>query len=64
MIEYKDTIHIEWHIDDVKKMAKLTDDQARKVLFTLKDNHDASIGINWDVIVDTINDLRRTGEFL
>jgi hypothetical protein len=31
----------------------LTDDQALEVLFALKSQHDATIGINWDVIRDT-----------
>lgn len=46
-----DTIAICWHIDDVKQVrSDLTDAQAREVLEHAKDQHDASIGINWDVL--------------
>ena len=49
------TIQISWHIDDVKSVdASLSDDQCREVLRLLKKNHDAGIGINWDVIEITI----------
>jgi hypothetical protein len=45
------TIEISWHIDDVKEVRRyLTDDQAREVLDHAKHCHDASIGINWDVL--------------
>lgn len=47
----KDTINIEWHVDDVmSRDVSLTILDARIILESLKDNHDASIGINWDVI--------------
>jgi len=44
-----------WMIDDVRCQAEdrdieITDDQCRDVLSCLDGNHDASIGINWDVI--------------
>lgn len=46
-----DTISITWHIDDVLNVRpELTKDQARSVLRNLDHNHDANIGINWDVI--------------
>jgi len=46
-----DTIEISWHIDDVKELRPdLTDAQAREVLDHAKHQHDASIGINWDVL--------------
>ena len=48
---------IDWHIDDVKQTAlnmseplTLDDDQCIQVLEALEDNHDASMGINWDTI--------------
>jgi len=45
------TIHIEWHIEDVQNVDdRLDDEQAMDVLEGLKNNHDANIGINWDVI--------------
>jgi hypothetical protein len=47
-------IAIVWSVDDVKMECDwLTDDQALEVLFALKSHHDATIGINWDVIRDT-----------
>lgn len=45
-----------WCADDIKGRAKergifnLTDKMAGDVLVALKNNHDASIGVNWDVI--------------
>jgi len=51
----KDTITISWGIDDVKcRNSNLTNDQARFILTMLKENHDANVGINWDVIDATI----------
>ena len=49
------TITITWHIDDVLSRAKetdmdITEEQAKDILQSIKHNHDASIGINWDVI--------------
>lgn len=35
----------------------LTDRQAEQVLMLAKSNHDASIGINWDVIDTYINEI-------
>ena len=51
-------IHIKWHIDDVKATAErmgitsghVTDEDAREILEIVKHRHDASVGINWDVI--------------
>ena len=46
-----DTISITWGIEDVlQQRPDLTDQQAREVLQCLDRNHDATIGINWDVI--------------
>lgn len=50
-----DIISISWCTDDVMQCAesngkKLTTEQARAVLSYLKHKHDASQGINWDVI--------------
>jgi hypothetical protein len=50
-----DEIAIKWHIDDIKSRDNsLTDDECRNVLVSLKSDHDATIGINWDVIDETI----------
>jgi hypothetical protein len=53
-----DTIEISWHIDDVKEVRPaLTKAQARKVLEQAKRRHDATIGINWDVLACHADDL-------
>jgi hypothetical protein len=60
-IKREDAIAIIWTIDDVKSLNdKLTDDEARVILGNIRDNFDAGIGINWDVIqveVDNYLDL-------
>jgi hypothetical protein len=44
-------IAIGWAIEDVQSVRPdLNDDQARQVLQAVERNHDATIGINWDVI--------------
>lgn len=44
-------ISIIWHIEDVQSIRPdLTNNQAGKVLEHLKENHDANLGINWEVI--------------
>jgi hypothetical protein len=46
-----DRIFKGWNIDDVKSVRPdLTDKQCRQVLKSVDDNHDATIGINWDVL--------------
>ena len=51
-----DTISINWEIDDVRSRNEdndgdeLSDDQCRLVLEKIKNNHDANIGVNWEVI--------------
>ncbi|MDH6258426.1 hypothetical protein [Bradyrhizobium sp. BR13661] len=53
-----DTIEISWHIDDVKEVRPgLTDAQARQVLEQAKRRHDATIGINWDVLAAHADNL-------
>jgi len=53
-------IQITWHTLDVLSKAKtmdvpLTEQEADDILQSLKDNHDAQIGINWDVVESYIN---------
>ncbi len=48
-------ITITWTIDDVFSVAKekginIIEQQAIEILQNIKSQHDASIGINWDVI--------------
>lgn len=50
----REEIAIIWDVEDVMQECRwLTKAQALKVLYDLKVNHDATIGINWDVIRDT-----------
>ena len=50
-----DEIAVKWNIDDIKSRDNsLTDDECRNVLVSLKSDHDATVGINWDVIDETI----------
>jgi hypothetical protein len=47
----KTEITITWSIDDVLSVRpNLTKEQASDLLMILKKNHDANIGINWNVI--------------
>ena len=53
-----DTISITWTIADVKSLDEsLTDDECRQVLAIAEKNHDASIGINWDVLETYIDEV-------
>jgi len=51
----KRKITIEWSVEDILDRAKenninITEKQALKILADIEHHHDASIGINWDVI--------------
>ena len=47
----EDTIALHWSTEDVMQQCNwLTKEQARDVLHTCLDIHDACIGLNWDVI--------------
>lgn len=44
-------IKLSWHADDVlSRDSTLTAEQVGQVLDNLKNNHDATIGVNWEVI--------------
>lgn len=59
----KDTIEISWHIDDVKSIAEdLTDEECRQVLEAVKNNHDATIGVNWDTLKYWADEVRNERE--
>ncbi len=46
-----DIFYKSWHVEDVLSLdSSLSREQARLVLTTAMDNHDATIGINWDVL--------------
>lgn len=51
-------ITITWSIEDVQSVRQdLTDEQASEVLLAVKRGHDATIGINWDVLRDWADHL-------
>ena len=60
--EQRGKISIVWSLEDVEMQAKnngyiLKDGEAQKVLDMLKDKHDCTIGITWDVIDDYLSYL-------
>jgi hypothetical protein len=53
-----DTFYKIWHTDDVLSLnPKLSRDFARLVLQMAMDNHDATIGINWEVLQSYISQV-------
>ncbi|PSB06701.1 hypothetical protein C7B62_22100 [Pleurocapsa sp. CCALA 161] len=64
--ENKTSISIDWHIEDVQDIAQekfnknLSDEDAFEVLEFVEDNHDACVGINWDVIYCAIETLEQS----
>jgi hypothetical protein len=54
-------VTITWHIDDLRghfeDAQKLSDGELMEVLESAKNNHNAEIGINWDVLEWHLNDL-------
>jgi len=51
-------ISITWSIDDVLSVRpSLSKEQASSVLMHLKKHHDATVGINWDVIEAACDDI-------
>lgn len=54
----------DWRIEDIKGQDEdLTDEQAIEVMRFIAHTHDASIGINWDVIDSAIDIVKaREGE--
>lgn len=53
------TIQITWSTEDVLANADgigmpVSESQAEEILDSLRENHDATIGINWDVISEYI----------
>ena len=56
-----DEISISWHFADIQEVDdSLTNDEARQILQLIKKNHDATIGINWEVIEAWIDYFKRT----
>ncbi len=59
MTALPDEISIKWCVEDVKSIAEdLTDEECRKVLQLAKHNHDACIGINWEVLKVWADEVR------
>jgi len=53
-----DTIFICWTSEDVKGIRPdLSEEQCREVLYKVKDGHDATLGISWDVIETIADDM-------
>jgi hypothetical protein len=53
-----DTFAKIWHVDDVLSInSDLSRERARLVLTMAMDNHDASIGINWEVLTEYISQV-------
>lgn len=51
MVASSDWLASFWSIEDVKEIAPdLSDDECRDVLERVESNHDAEVGINWDVL--------------
>ncbi len=58
---FHDLLYITWSIEGVKKMEpSLTEKQCGDVLSELGREHDANIGINWEVISTTIEMMNST----
>lgn len=54
-------INSSWHIEDVKSMEgyeDMSDEECRQVLSLAKNNHDATVGINWDVLQVWADEVR------
>ena len=50
----------DWHVGDVKSLDKrLSRHDCLRVLLLVADNHDANVGINWDVIQFHIDTVKR-----
>ena len=48
------SVNFTWYTDDVLAVAPhLTEEQAYEVLLEIRQNHDAEVGVNWDVIRET-----------
>lgn len=66
----QDVITESWSVDDILNQAEqdeieLTTEEAREVLKLVHSEHDATIGINWDVIsiwISWFDDKRKTGK--
>lgn len=54
------SINIVWNIEDIKSLDdSLTDEECIEVLNLAKNDHDANIGINWDVLQFYIDHIKQ-----
>ena len=71
-IENENVVSIVWSIEDVENVVsqlndvhadnnfdRLTKDDKEEILCLLKNDHDATIGVNWDVIENYVWDYER-----
>jgi hypothetical protein len=63
----KDEMHVVWNIQDIYDQAEddgieLDSNQAQEILASLHQKHDATVGINWDVISAAIAEHLRNKE--
>ncbi len=67
------SIIVVWTIDDIKSLkgsfdhrdVDLTDEECMEILQIVKNNHDAEIGINWEVLCFWYDDyLKETGKWV
>jgi hypothetical protein len=67
LVDDEEIIDVKWCITDVEMQAEnmdvsLTTEQKHDVMRYIEENHNAELGINWDVIGEVINIiLRRNG---
>lgn len=60
-----DWICVPWHISDIRAAAEdcgynhMSEETAREILYSVRDNVDCSHGINWDVIASAIDNHMR-----
>lgn len=53
-----EAIALVWNVEDVRQMRPdLTTDEAAEVLSMVYERHDASFGVNWEVLTDQANTL-------
>lgn len=66
-----DNIAIIWSIDDVLSLGednegnqttKISKQEAYATLADVKNNHDASVGVNWDTLWDTLLSVKESNE--
>lgn len=54
-----ESITVSWHVEDVlSRDPTMTREEAFEVLEAVKDNHDAEVGVNWQVIDEHIEQRR------